>query len=188
MLSCGETLQHSCLSPDNSLEALFTEVLNCVNSAGHPVIYFTGSVGVFSPYSPGVERYWGKQLCKLYIWVQKGWYLPWHRLVRRIRQAHYVLYSAFILTINIWSWKVSSSGSTGVVLNWERFFSPSGTLGNVLSPNWRGAYPWHVICRSQGCWKSSLHAQEPLWPPTENYPVQSVKFQGLENLHISSIF
>ena len=118
---------------------------------------------------------------------RRGWYLPWHRLVR-IRQAHYVLYSAFILTINIWSWKVSSSGSTAVVLNWERFLSPSGTLGNVLSPSWRGAYPWHVLCRSQGCWKSSLHAQEPLWPPTENYPVQSVKFQGLENLHISSIF
>ena len=52
-----ETLQHSCLSPDNSLEVLFTEVLNCVNSAGHPVIYFTGSVRVFSPYSPGGERY-----------------------------------------------------------------------------------------------------------------------------------
>lgn len=52
-----ETLQHSCLSPDNSLEALFMEVLNCVNSAGHPAIYFTGSVSVFSPYSPGLERY-----------------------------------------------------------------------------------------------------------------------------------
>jgi len=50
-------LQHSSLSLDNSLEALFMEVLNCVNRAGHPVIYFTGFLGVFSPYSPGLERY-----------------------------------------------------------------------------------------------------------------------------------
>lgn len=119
---------------------------------------------------------------------RRGWYLPWHRLVGRMGQAHYVPYSAFILTINIWSWKVSSSGSTAVVLNWERFLSPSRTLGNALSHNWRGPYPWNVICRSQGCWKTSLHAREPLWLPTENYPVQSVKSQGLENLHVSSIF
>lgn len=121
------------------------------------------------------------------VGYRRGWYLPWHRVVGRMGQAHYAPYSAFTLPINIWSWKVSSSGPTAVALHWERFLSPSRTLGNVLSHSWRGAYPPHVICRSQGCWKTSLRAQEPLWPPTENYPVQSVKSQGLENLHVSSI-
>lgn len=88
VLSFRKTLQHSCRSPDNSLEALFIEFLNNVNSSGHLVIYFTGADSVFNSYNTGLECYWGKQLSKFWNWVQKrmasiitkvGWKGGWGR-------------------------------------------------------------------------------------------------------------
>ena len=166
MLSFGESLQHSCRAPDNSLEALFIEFLNYVNSSGHPVIYFTGSDGVFNSCDTGLECYWGKQFSKFYNWVQKRMAsiitkVGWKGRMRQVQRR--VLYSGVSMMINVGSWKVSSSD----------FWSGSQRVGgrDFLFPPWdiwqcpetylvitlEEAY-WHLVGGGQGCSETFPHA------------------------------
>lgn len=61
----------SCLPPDNSLEALFIELLHYINRSGHPVIYLSGSASVFNSYNVGCNVFEANGSAKFYNWVQK---------------------------------------------------------------------------------------------------------------------